>query len=429
MLHSIIFTTLLLLYGGLTLEVTGNVFYSSRYLVGDKLNIREQEEVENVISSILIKYNNAGFPFCRISPEVFHDGDTISRVILNVNEGPRVVIEDLIFRTDGKTDIGAAKRVANFRAGDHFAFRDVASAKKRLTKTKAFQGISDNILGRDGKYYLLFALKEKESDFLTLSGSFSGEDFQFGASYSSFSLLGTLRQLSFDYEYQRLFSLKFCEPVLIAPATFDADFSIWTYDSTRQIEGYARFTAPVGPCFSASVVSGIEIVNYFATDTTVPETSDNLLGVGFGFDHETSVWVTAQDLRLDYLFRDADRLRIEYDSHIELWKLVIGIHYHRVQTDSLQFFDYLRIGGAKDLRGYLEDEFLTTRALWFNLEYHRFPVFPLFDIARVADDIVYSFGFGIEAKSRFADASMILAWPKRGTWEDGKLHLTFSKGF
>jgi outer membrane protein assembly factor BamA len=427
--HSIIFTTLFVLYGGLALEITGNVFYSSRYLAGEKTNVRDQEEIERLISSILSKYNNAGFPFCSILPEVSQDADPIPKIVLTVNEGPRVVIEDLIFRTDGKTDLGAAKRVARFRAGEYFSLRDVATAKKRLNKTKAFRGISDNILDRDGKYYLLFALEEKESDFLTLSGSFSGEDFRFGASYSSFSLLGTLRQLSFNYEYQRLFSLKFREPVLIAPAVFDADFAIVTYDSTRQIQGYARFSAPVGPYFTASVVSGVELINYFGTDTAYSETSDNLLGVGFGFEYETPGWTTFLNLGFDYLFRDADRLRIEYDSQTELWHFIIGLHYHRVQTDSFEFFDYLRIGGAKDLRGYLEDEFITTRALWVNLEYHRFPVFPLLDIARIADDIVFSFGLGIEARSRFADASLILAWPRGGTWEDGKLHLTFSKGF
>jgi outer membrane protein assembly factor BamA len=429
LLHSIIFTTLLIINGGLALEVSGNVFYSSKYLIGDKTNIPDQQAVEHLISGILAKYNNAGFPFCRISPEVIYDADTIQNIVLTVEEGPRVIIEELVFKTDGKTDAHAAKRVANYHVGDYFASREVVSAKKRLVKTKAFQEISDNILERDGKYYLLFALKEKESDFLTLSGSFSGEDFQFGASYSSFSLLGTLRQLIFNYEYQKLFSLKFREPVLIAPAMFDADFAIWTYDSTRQIQGYARFAAPVGSYFSASVLSGIEIVNYYGTDTTVSETSDNLLGAGFGFAQETLIWTNTVDLRLDYLFRDADRLRIEYDSQTELWKVSVGIHYRRVQTDSFGFFDYVRIGGANDLRGYLEDEFLTTRALWLNLEYHRFPVFPLFDIARLADEIVYSFGLGIEARSRFADASLILAWPKNGTWEDGKLHLTFSKGF
>ncbi len=429
MLIAIIFKSLLILCEGLALEMSGNVFFSTKYLIGEKTTIEDQQAVEHLISTILSKYNNAGFPFCRISPQIRHDADPTGTVFLNIEEGPRVIIEDLVFKSDGKTDAGAAKRVANYRPGNYFSSREVASAKRRLKNTKAFQDISDNVLERTGKYYLLLALREKESDFLTLSGSFSDEDFQFGASYSSFSLLGTLRQLSFNYEYKKLFSLKFREPVLIAPARFEADFAIWTYDTTRQIQGYIRFGAPLGTYFNVSVLSGIEVVNYFGNDTSFSESSDNLLGAGIGFDQETSFWVTTAELRMDYLFRDANRLRIECNSETKLWNFSIGLHYRRVQTDSPGFFDYLRIGGAKDLRGYLEEEFTTTRALWLNLEYHRFPVFPIFDIARIADDIVYSFGLGIEARSRFADASLILAWPKAGTWEDGKLHLTLSTGF
>jgi hypothetical protein len=413
----------------LDLEVSGNVFYSSKYLLGAGSDIQDQEAVEQLISSILIKYNDAGFPFCRISPMVFRDDDQASRIILNITEGPRVVIEDVFIETDGKTDVGAARRVANFTPGDYFSLKDVNSAKKRLMKTKAFKEITDHILDRDRRYYLLFSLEEKQSDFLGLSGSLSDEDFELGASYSSLSLLGTLRQLSFEYEYQRLFSLKFSEPVLIAPALFDADFSIWTFDSTRQIQGRARFSAPVGGYFNASVVSGIEIVNYFGADTLVSETSDNLLGAGLAFDYEMPNWITHHTLEVGYLFRDADRLRIEYGSRTDLWQFVIRLNYHWVRTDSIQFFDFLRIGGAGDLRGYLEDEFLARRALWFNLEYHRLPIFPLLDIARIDGQTLYSYGLGIEARSTFADASLVLAWPKQGDWNDGKLHLTFSKGF
>jgi outer membrane protein assembly factor BamA len=413
----------------LDLDVSGNVFYSSNYLLGAGADIQDQEAVEQIISSILVKYNDAGFPFCKISPTVFRDDNQTSRIVLNITEGPRVVIEDVFIKTAGRTDVGAARRVANFAPGDYFSLKDVNSAKKRLMKTKAFKEITDHILDRDRRYYLLFSLEEKQSDFLSLSGSLSDEDFELGASYSSLSLLGTLRQLSFEYEYQRLFSLKFSEPVLISPAVFDTDFSIWTFDSTRQIQGRARFSAPVGRYFNASVMSGIEIVNYFGTDTLVSETSDNLLGAGLGFDYEMPNWITQHTLEVGYLFRDADRLRIEYGSQTELWQFVIRMNYHYVRTDSFLFFDYSRIGGADDLRGYLEDEFLARRAFWFNIEYHRLPVFPLLDIARIDGETLYSFGLGLEARSRFADASLILAWPGRGNWNDGKLHLLFSKGF
>ena len=105
-----------------------------------------------------------------------------------------------------------------------------------------------------------------------------------------------------------------------------------------------------------------------------------------------------------------------------------GAYDHRF-TDIFDFFDYVRIGGARDLRGYLEDEFTVRKAFWVNLEYHRLFIFPLVDIARIDGDIVYSYGFGISAKSQIADASLMFAWPKRGAWSDGKIHLSLTREF
>lgn len=429
MLNNIIFSILLLSNQELTVEITGNVFFSSKYLLGDIASISDQKAAERLIADILDEYNNAGFPFCTILPEFQYDDDRPARLLLTIEEGQRVIIEELLLRSDGNTDVNAARRIASFKRGEHFSSKTLAFAKKRLMSTNAFERIGERVVDRDGKYYLLFSLIEKESDILSVFGSLSGTEIEFGASFSSFNLLGTLRQLNFNYEYQRLFSLQFREPVLIAPAMLDADFAIWTYDTARLIEGHIRFFAPVGELFNITLLSGIEYVNYYENDTVTYQSSDNLLGIGMGFDYQSTNWSNLQTLHLDYLFRDDDRLRVEYDGELMIYKFLASLHYHRVQTDSLEFFDYIRVGGVKNLRGYLEDEFLVARALWLNLEYHRLPVFPLIDIARLDGELFYAYGLGLDARSNYADASIVIAWPRGGTWRDGKLHLTFARGF
>ncbi len=393
-------------------------------------NVRNQQDVERLIFSMLERYNNTGFPFCRITPGVIRMEDAPLRIILDIEEGPRVIVEDLLFQTTGRTNSSAAIRLANYKEGLHFSKKEAERAKRRLMKTKAFEAIDERILERDGRYYLMLTANEKESDFLTLSGSFSGtDDANFGASFSSFNVLGTLRTLDFEYEYQRLFLIRFREPVLISPAQIDADFSILTYDSTRLISGRLEFAAPIGMNIGVSLLSGIETANYYTNDTTTHQSTDNLLGMGISFDYTRPNWSVLQTVKFDHLFRDKDRWRIIYDGEFGLFKFVIRPHYRRVQTDGFEFFDYFRIGGAKDIRGYLEDEFVTTRAVWCNVEYHRLFIFPLFDIARIGGEIFFSFGFGVTAKSRFADATLVLAWPRKGEWSDGKIHLTFAKGF
>lgn len=388
-----------------------------------------ERDAERLIYSIINKYNNAGFPFCRIYP-IIEESDTDSpQIILKIEEGPRVQIEDLLIRTEGKTDIGAAKRLADFEVGEHFSTRKTERTKKRLLDTGAFDRIDESIPNRDGRHYLLLTLHEKESDLLMLSGSLSGDDREFGASFASSNLLGTLRKMYFDYEYQRLFSIRGQDPVLIAPARIEGEFSILSYDSTRLISGQVKFGAPVGDYFSVSLLSGFEIVNHYDNDTLISESSDNLLGAGVGFEYKTGTWSTEHEIGVDYLFRTADRLKFAYDGNLNFLRISIRPHYRQVWTDTFDFFDHIRIGGARDLRGYLEDELTASRALWINLEYHRLFIFPLLDIARSGRTFLCSSGFGIAARSRIADASLMLAWPKRGKWSDGKIHLALTREF
>ncbi|MBE0432255.1 hypothetical protein IBX73_02180 [candidate division WOR-3 bacterium] len=396
-------------------------------MLNSTTRVRNQREAENLISRILDRYNDAGFPFCRVTPEMIIREDGPPALHLAIDEGPRITIDDLLIKNSRRTDQGAARRLANFKRGLYFSRKNTELAKRRLMGTGAFEGITDKILDRDGRYYVMFLLREKDSDFLTLSGSFSGTDLSFGAALSSCNILGTLRQLDFDYEYQRLFSFKFREPVLIAPAQIDAEFSILTYDSARLTKGHVRFAAPVGAHFKISLLSGIELTNYYVSDTASRHGSSNLLGVGLEYDLKGSEWATVQVLHFDHLFREADRSRFTYDGEFAMMKVVLQAHYRRVATSSYEFFDYVRIGGARSLRGYLEDEFTATRALWLNIEYHRLFIFPMVDIARIDREIVFSYGFGMKAKSRIADASLIIAWPGSGKWLDGKIHLTFAR--
>jgi hypothetical protein len=100
-----------------------------------------------------------------------------------------------------------------------------------------------------------------------------------------------------------------------------------------------------------------------------------------------------------------------------------------MHSDSILFFDYFRLGGAKSLRGYFEEDIITSQITWVNLEYKRLFLFPLVDIGYNEGTILYSYGLGIDARSSFANASLIVAWPRDGSWRDGVLHLSFEKGF
>lgn len=417
----------------LSIEFSGNTFFSSAYLTADFSGARNERDVEDFIEGVLIKYSDAGFPFCRISPEIIYQNNTVEKIMLNIDEGERVLISDYLFDVEGKTETAAIKKIMRLQTDKYFSSKQIAWSKSLLLKTNAFEEINDNIIFRDDEYYILFNITEKRSDYVTALGSFAGENFKenfnFGITFFSLNLLGTLRRLQFRYEYKKLFSLEFTEPILIAPSVFDINFSLWTYDSVRLAEFNGTFTAPLGRYFSISLTTGIEAVSYYDEDIDAGQRIDNLVGLGFGLDYRKQNWACSQAINFEYLFRDFDRRSVKYDGELDVGSLVVKPHYYWTKTDSFEFFDYFRIGGARDLRGYLEEEFIVPKALWLNVEYRKFFLSAIFDIGLIGDDILYSYGFGIVAESDFADASLTLAWPKGGRWRDGKVHLLFEKGF
>jgi hypothetical protein len=154
-----------------------------------------------------------------------------------------------------------------------------------------------------------------------------------------------------------------------------------------------------------------------------------MLGIGFYLDHAAGNWSADHSLEVDHLFRSYDRTRIRYDGTLKTKGVSARPHYWRVDTKQYDYFDYLRLGGSRNIRGYLEEEFTVNRAFWINLEYTRYPVFPLADIAWLTPGTAHllSYGFGIDARTGIARASLMFAWPKNGRWYDGKVHFMLEK--
>ncbi len=414
--------------GEIRVATTGNIFFSTQYLLQSDSTVAELHDVEKIIVNIIDTYTNAGFPFCRVVPSI-HDAQTDTTVLLSIEEGERVVVSDYIFESSGKTRTNSIRKIAHVTPGDYFSSSDIAQTKENVLKTDAFIAVDETIVRRGDQYYVLLHLTEKNSDFLQASGSFDDENALFNVSFYSLNLLGTLRRFQFRYEYEKLFSLQFTEPILLYPAVLDANFSLWTYDSIRLTQFHATFAAPLWRFLTFRMLTGVESVSALDNDSVARGHTDNIIGVGLGVDYETPNLEGHHQCTYDYLFRTHDRWRIQLDFENTVYRLDAEIHYVRAQTDSFEFFDYFRLGGARSLRGYREDQFFATRAFWVNCAYKAIFVFPILDIAVINSTFFYSYGIGVYAESQIADVSLVLAWPKGGSWQDGKIHLLFEKGF
>ncbi|OGC41990.1 hypothetical protein A2Y85_06940 [candidate division WOR-3 bacterium RBG_13_43_14] len=408
------------------IEAEGNNFFSDNYLSGF-LNRKRHRDIESVIQKILYLYNNTGYPFCRVEPEVVRETSESTKIILHIHEGAHVTITDYLYSSTGRTSDRILKKFAGGKTNSPFSLRIVNNIKNKLLRTGIFEKIVENIVQQEDRYYLRVDIQERKSDFISLLGSYGEDNLNIFASIFTRNLLGTLRGLQFDYEQEKTFSLFYHDPISIIPITIDGKFSLLTEDSARLTEFGGRILVPVNRFIDIGISSGYESAsNKIDTNANYRSNSAGLTAILHYQDPLISLESNAD---FDYLFRTIDRRRFLYNGSIDIKRLLIAFHYRFVWTDSFNYFDYYRIGGAHNLRGYREDEFFARKARWFTIEYHRLPVFPMIDIGYVNDDFLFSYGFGIKAQNRLADATLIVAWPRAKNWREGKIHLLLITGF
>lgn len=421
------------------MEITGNNFFSANYLLKRNFEFKSSTEIKKLIKRILEYYNNAGFAFCKVEPSVVVLDSSRKKVILKITEGERVIIHDYLFRIKGKTEKSQLRQLARLTTNQLFTLNGLKRAKKFMEMTGVFKSINTEILKKNGEYYLFFDLTEEKTDYISLSGSLSQENSYFTMLLYTLNFFGTLRQLHFSFEsniptdtvnskQKRIFSLEFVDPMILSPVLLKANLLIDTRDTARLTLLGAHLTAPVNDYLSMRLYSGAEMSTYF-TDNTERSSTHTLLGIGFEFSYGIEKISTTHRFDFDFLLREQNRYRFIYDGEFFYFKILFRPHYCWVRTDLFGEFDFFRIGGAKSLRGYLDEEFIIKEAFWLNLEYKGFPIYPLFDLALFNDKYLYSYGIGIDAQGKLGDASLIFAWPKDGRWNDGKVHLLLKKGF
>ncbi len=417
------------------LQLEGNAFFSSRFLLADRKPFKNEKDIERYIRTILDRYSDAGFPFCTIRPEFSIVDGTTTRLILHINEGERVIVRDYVFKTDGKTETAPLRKIAHIPTKQYFSLHHINKTKKAILGTNVFSSISESLWEKNHEYYVFFELNEKSSDYIVAAGSFSEAQSFLSFDITSLNLFGTLRQFQFyyntnlgDQSSRKSFKVSFTEPIMLNPVVFSTTLSILSADSTRLVEFNGTFTAPVNDYLNLTLSSGVEMTDYL-TDTGSINHTNSLLGIGIQSEFQTTGYTISGNLSFDYLFRYYERLRIRFDGVIEIARFYLKPHHCFVISDSLEYFDYFRLGGATNLRGYMEDEFLSKHFFWANIEYKRLPIYPLFDIAWFERRYEYSYGIGIDARTNLANASIVFAWPRKAKWNDGKVHLSLARSF
>lgn len=96
--------------------------------------------------------------------------------------------------------------------------------------------------------------------------------------------------------------------------------------------------------------------------------------------------------------------------------------------------ELIRVGGARTLRGYVEEEFRTDLVFWSRQELRwgsdAFSLYPFFDAAWVdGAGFAAGYGAGTAVKTPIGRLEVDAALPWEGAWQDVKLHLSLSAEF
>ncbi len=379
------------------------------------------------INHLVDIYNNAGFPFARISISDSTAGPDTSVILYFIDEGPLVELADLLVTGNRTTKEFVVKKNFGLKRNTIFNLKMISRRKKRLLKTGLFNKVEESVVTKDGQYYLKISVQEQKRDYIEGFLEYQPEpvDWNFDLTINFFNLLGTGRGFFFNYDYQgHDFGLSYYEPWLIFPNNIRTALTQETYETGRKIRGEIKLMREVIEDIGLTIGWGLE---------DFQGEKMQFLGLGAYLDYENFY----ETLQVEFGFSNTtyQKTRLRFDGLEKVWFFQISNHYAGIFADSIKEYDLFRCGGARTVRGYWEDEFQARSLAWINLNFKKLPIYPFFDYLVVLDRGLfkpqgyYSYGVGFEARSGHFHAAIDFGFPGHRTWRQGKVHLRIERRF
>lgn len=458
-------------------RISGNEHAASDALMDEMLSrsgsplIRESLEFD--VETLLRYYENRGFPYCSIAPDVsLAPGGDAAQVRITVDEGPFVRVDTIRFTGNRITRVEALLREMRMAQGGSYDQRRVDRALRALRRLPFLLDVDDPLLVTepDGRTALVVAVHEApagraEGVLGVVPASRNGVQGLTGSFLTAFvNLLGTGRRA--DASWSRSGSgasdldLRYHEPwILRRPLALEAGLLM------RHRPGFAENRMGLG--VRLSTAGGAEVrlgasrgglrpaesgANGFAkgritsldgaleldrrNDRWNP-TSGSFYRVGLAWSR-----VTQND-------RAGRRLRATADLHRFLalgrrTALAASLHGAGVAETGVRLPDGpLRLGGAASIRGYREETFLVNRALWMNLELRlilarRSRGFLFVDAGVLGDAAAgegnafhfpLGFGLGLRTVSRVGTIGLVYGLARTDSPGRGKVHVRMVNDF
>lgn len=446
-----------------------------------------QSDVEHGANAILAAYEEAGYPFAKVSIDnvVMTEASSDFRVkfTYNITEGKQVRIKELRVEGNSLTRNFVIMREARLHGNEFYSEHLSETIKRRLDHLQLFSSVSlpEFFLNQKEEGGLLVKVKEGNpnrfdgivgyvpSPRVGVPGYVTGlVDLQFR------NLFGTGRRLaarwSRESQSTQELGLQYFEPWIASyPVNGQVGFVQRIQDSTyvrRQIDLTLDFSLndqlSIGGVFSRTNVIPSESYGR----TVLAESQGTSVGLSIvydtrndpvtpvsGFYYRTEYDLGTKDVYGSSSFmassNSTQRVLLDLDYYIEpiLSQVVAAeLHIQDFKSNVIELGDLFRLGGASTLRGYSEGQFLGSRLVWSNLEY-RFLVAPrsyfygFLDAGYIvtpteplaglqgAEQTKLGYGVGIRMDTNLGLIGVSIGFGEGDTFSTAKLHIRLINAF
>jgi len=374
--------------------------------------------VESDLEDALVRFEKQGYPFSRFDLESI----TLDPVDAGHGElglhwktitGPRLVINEIRFVGNKLTKDHVIRREIGIKTGDIYDYDRVTNIRLRLIKLGYFEDVYEPevFLATKNEGGLIITVKEgNASKFDGVLGYNPGTETEKGyitglIDISLGNLFGTGRTLLVHWQKRDRQSqdLKFYyrEPWIAGiPLSIGAGFEQLIQDTTYiqrdlgmdfSMPVYQNFTAiaeisrnEISPDSLGSYLLGIpQSRTLNASIGIMYDTRDDRINPRSGVLYQTSIETGRKtNLGPDELVQllelrdkvDNKRLSLDVEFYLPLFRrqvLAVSLHGRQIRSNEkyIPVPDLYRLGGARSLRGYREDQFRGSSLGWTNLEY------------------------------------------------------------
>ncbi|MBI4534901.1 MAG: BamA/TamA family outer membrane protein [Ignavibacteriae bacterium] len=443
----------------------------------------DEAVLEQDIEALLDRYEKLGYAFaqCRITRMVENVGEENNTIdlTLTIDEGQRVTIDEIRVEGNKETDPSVVVRETRLSFGEIYNPIKVNAIRQRLNRLNIFADVSEpELYIREKKGGLLIKVQEGNTN--TFDGVIgyipAGSTGQSGyvtglASVSMRNLFGTGRKFSFRWHREDRFSqdlgFRYLEPwVFGLPANVGGGFAQRQQDTSYVRRVFDLKTElMLSEELSVSLLFGSENVIPSA-DTTINRvfrSSTITFGAELQYDTRDDFYspTSGATYRTDYQYgrkkisgipaslasQVASRVTVQkftldldfFLSTFSRQVLAFGLHGRELQSGHVEEGEMFRLGGARTLRGYRENQFLGSRLAWANTEYRfllarRSFLYGFIDTGyyfRPADDarsipksdaFKYGYGIGVQLETGLGNLGVSFALGQGDSFSNGKIH-------